>query len=350
MTDVEKIITYNKKFEYGERPNIVTLGEFERFPNPLSGKMRTYMDMLKQELTVQNIPELRYYPWQFYDFQSLFFQKSYFIESLLKQNPTVEEVYRLLRNSVDVTKGQSSLNNIAVRNSLKNRYATDFHEKNKSIHDIFKTEAGTIVLRSTLSNDISYKIQENVISVLGYRGRKHAVAVIQERKDEIISEIIEDITRTYHLIYALNPNAFILEIGITLPKLFQILGNGKNMKVINRCLSDLIDALQYRCKQEDVAYIKGTTVESNCLLHGQKVLYNEITHALAEKLENPIVHLEQCDFENKGLYGMMKQEDMLQLAYAKSYISGYNNSDCNRILEMTLEHKNAFDCYQKTLR
>lgn len=318
---------------------IIAMGEMSRFPNLVTGNVTTYVDLLKQNL--DGI-------FQIYDFQSLFFQKSYFIESLLKQNPKVEEVYRLLRNSVDATKEQSLFTNIAVRNRLKERYPISNTEK--SLHDIFKTSYGTIVLRSSLSNDISYKIQENVLSVLGPKGRKHAATVIHERKDEIITEIVEDIVRTYHLIYALDPNACIIEVGITIPKIFQMLDKMKNMKVINNCLLDMIDALKYASKQENVVYIAGTTVGSNSLSSSQYNLYVEILGALTKKTPYPFEHVVPDElrdsFQYQGLEGMMAQEKNLAKTYGKQYLQTKDKMYSN----LVHEHQLAASCYQKTIK
>ena len=96
----------------GKKPSIISLGEFAGFPNPITGNIKTYADLLKENLTKYIYPCQGFSKDQFYDFQSLFFQKSYFITSVLKQNPTVEELNRLLIHSVETTKNQSIPNNI----------------------------------------------------------------------------------------------------------------------------------------------------------------------------------------------------------------------------------------------
>lgn len=318
---------------------IIAVGEMAGFPSPITGRKITYVDWLRYKLDGY---------FQIYDFQSLFFQKSYFIESLLKQNPSVEEVYRLLQNSVDATKEQSSFTNLAVRNRLKERYPVSHAEE--SVHNLFKLRSGTVVLRSSLSNDISYKIQENVLSVLGPKGRKHAVSVIRERKDEIITEMIEDIVRTYHLIYALNPNACIIEVGIAIPKLFKLLGSNQNMKEINTCLCDFIDALKATLKQEDVAYITGTTVENNSLSSGQYKLASEIISTLTKKSPYRLEHLVSDEvkdlFQYRGLEGMMEQEENFAKTYGRLYLQTKDKMYSN----LVHEHQLAASCYQKTIK
>lgn len=349
--EIESIIT--NYISQDKKITVMALGEFAGFPNPVNGKITTYLDELKKNLI--SFESINLYQtlnsFQFYDFQSLFFQKSYFIESLLKQNPTVEEVYRLLYNSVGAAKEQSLIANFAIRDAFKNRYIMNrytMQEENKSIHDIFQTQLGTVVLRSTLSNDISYKIQENVISVLGHKGRKHAVKVIQERKEQIIDEIVDDIVRGYHYIYKLNPSACILEIGIKLPKLFQMKNGNKDMYIINDFLNDIISEVKYCAMKEGVTYISNNTVENNSLSNGQEKLGYEILGAVAEALQNQKMHLEQkeeLNFENQGLLGMMQQEAILQKEYAKSFIETHSEADFNRMVE----HGIACNCYQKTI-
>lgn len=335
----------------GKEATVIALGEMAGFPNPITGKKITYIDLLKQEWKENLYPFNGLSTNHFYDFQSLFFQKSSFIDALLRHNPTVGEVNQLLRNAVDTTKEQSFLNHLAVRNRLKACYSTE--ENPETIHDILKTNQGTIVLRSSLSNDISYKIQENVISVLGSKGRHHAAITIQAHKQEMIEEIIHSIIHNYHLIYALDPSACILEMGITIPKTFNILQYNQDMKIIINCLLDLLDALKYELKAEGVSYITGTTVESNSLLNGQEKLCFEILKVLAEQLPRQIDHYTyetdpKC-FKNQGLIGMMREEENQIQRYEEILRRSEKMFPDYKYQNLINEHQLAKECYQKTI-
>ncbi len=343
MGNINKILEQIKDYyrNLNTQPCVVAMGEMAGFPSPITGKITTYVDLLRNGLSRLSQPEI-------YDFQSLFFQKSYFMESLLIHNPTVAELYRLMRNSVDTTKKQSNLNDMLVRSRLKSRYRDEFTDE-INVHEVLKTGHGTIVIRSSLSNDISYKVQENVLSVLGKKGRTHAASVILEQKDKLISEIIEDIVKVYRLIYALNPNACILEVGIDLPFLFQLCNRNPEMREINRCLLELIEALKSTLTKEGVSYITGKSVESNSLLSGQQKLYYEIVQVLAEKLSSQTIHFASKGtkemFQYQGLKGMMHQEEI----FAKDYFSLYQQTEDLNYYNLYREHMMATSCYQKTI-
>ena len=309
---------------------------------------------------------------QIYDFQSLFFQKSSFIQNVLEQNPTVSDLNSLLRNSVDATRADSLFTKLAVRNAVKKRYS--FAQNDTTIHDILKTNSGTIILRSSLSNDISYKIQENVFSVLGKTERKHAIQVILENKENLKEEIIRDIVANYEAMYTLDPKACILEIGVTLPKLFSYLDFNSDMHQINEFLRNLVADLKDELKVRDIPYITGTAVESTSLGKGQERIYYEIIQALAEQLPKEKTHIvTPKPMEQKGLIGMMEYETKNVEMYRKKAFAEidkqidlwemYEESKekqmkqesskysmlSDQYFHMSKEHLRAKNCYQKIL-
>ena len=322
-----------------KNPVMIAFGELAGFPNPITGNITTYMDLLRDGLPLHQIMNA-----DIYDFQSLFFQKANFIQNVLEHNLSLEEIYCLLRHAVDATKEDSKLTDLWVRDSVKNRYPT--LESKTTISDILRTNKGTIVLRSSLSNDVSYKIQENVLSVLGKNGRKHAVAVICDNGDQIIEEVVHDICENYNTIYALDPYAQIIEIGVELPKLFQLLNGNSNMKAINRFLKELVGTLKEELNVRNIPYITGRTIESTTFTNGQKKIYQEIVQTLAERLPLECKHdsLPRI-FHAKGLQGMLnieskKMDDMI----LKS-----RHSEENLDWHLYNEHKRAAKAIQKTI-
>ncbi len=343
-----------------KKSNIIALGELTGFINPFNGQKVNYIDKLVDLLTSISLFQKSFVdPTQFYDFQSLIFRDSNFIESLLINNPTSEEVYRLMSNSVDVIKEQSFLDNITINHNIKQRYISEYNHymsnychykmnyKNKKIHDIFKTSHGTIVLNSSLKSDITYKLSKHIFSILGNNKKGYAVDIIHERKDEIIKDIIEKKKKIYYLIYKLNPRSCILEIGCSFQKIEQIKKFNKDACIIYEFLVDLIEELKVEMKKADVAYITGNNNKST--FHRQMNICDEILSVLVEKLDNPLLHLGyesfQIDFTNEGLYGMMKQEEDLKNKYMQYYLKTQTDSD----LKKMNEHRNAHECYQKTI-
>lgn len=328
-----------------KNPSCIAMAEMAGFPNPITGSTTTYVDLLKKGFHDHHLSTK-----QIYDFQSLFFQKATFIQSVLEQNPTVDDLNQLLSNSIDATR-KDLFTKLTVRNAVKDRYPKEYDDT--SIHSIFKANSGTIVLRSSLSNDISYKIQENVFSVLGKKGRKHAVQVILDKKETLKSEIIRDICKNYDTIYTLDPRACILEIGVTLPKIFAALDFNPDMHEINNFLRSLVADLKDELKLRDIPYITGNTVESTSLGKGQERIYYEIIQALAQQLPKEKTHIVvPKQMEQNGLIGMMECEsDQMEFYREMVKWESYNK---NHELEKQYsnlqdEHCRALNCYQKIL-
>ena len=323
--------------ETGNNPVVIAMAEMAGFPNPITGNITTYMDLLKKGFLNHQLSTR-----QFYDFQSLFFQKASFIQNLLKHNLTVAETYRLFYHSVEATK-KDLLTNLTVRDSLKKRYPDSFNDT--SIREILHTGKGTVVLRSSLSNDISYKLQENVISVLGKKGRKHAVAVLEERGHVIIDEVISDICKNYDTIYALNPYALIMEIGIEQPKIFQMLDGNVDMKIINSYLDILIKKLKEELAIRNIPYITGSSVESTTLANGQKKIYEAIVQTLAERLPKEEAHESTiAEFDEERLFGILAYEGLQSQTIINDIIhEGHDNWNLYH------EHKYAERAIQKTI-
>ena len=284
-----------------EQPCIIAFGEITAKPTPITANLVTYTDIIKLEFSKAFYPNPGFAVDCVYDFQSYFFQDSNFIKALFQNNPTVEEINLLLKNAVDLT--QTRFPNDLLKGKLKERYFCKEKDSKKSIHDILKTNQGAIVLKSSLSHDISYKINKDINSVWKKKDIHQVANIIKENKNALIQEIIADIININHYIYFLNPEACILEIGLDIPKLFQSESGDSEIEIIRNWLFTLNVHLKRALCKEDIAYITGYS--SNNMKRKQMIIAQEIIKALANKLPNQMMHLVsksiQQEFTNQGL-------------------------------------------------
>lgn len=239
-------------FLFGESSvSLMAMGEMVGFPSPLTGRLpkQNYLDCLKEHFLNLGIP------CNAYNFQSLFFQKSHFIQHMLEVNPTLEALKVLLACSVDVTKERNWLAKIGVRNTVKELYTLEENDRNIHLQDLFNVP-NFFFFRASMSQDLMFACQENLYSVFS---KKHCEKVIALLKDsKLITTLTDHIKRNYETILSYQPQALIFEMGATLPQSYLF----SYQKELEKYFEIYIEAVRRGAERYGVSYIEGSTIES----------------------------------------------------------------------------------------
>lgn len=299
------------------------------------------------------------------DMFSMFVNKNWHIDEIIKHNLTLEEIKNMKKASIRVNR-QDFFNKLFLPKSLENLDPVNFWDDFNKVANLIKIYENVVMFYQSGSNNLMYEMQASPISsVLNKNMRQRALELMKD--DKTIKKVISGMDRNINNSLSVNNSIELYVLSLYVPKLFSTLSKySDEFKIMVDFIYRFNDAVDDLASSNMVDYIDITSVGNYCAKFGMDFHCTKKGHEHLAKLvlnsmdENhkEILHIpdRNLEIDNKGLDGMIEDalnrlsayEAALKTGnYENTILSGFTDSDqeslCNSLIN---EHKNEIEVYK----
>lgn len=349
------------KLKRFENKKILMVGGNESIGVPCSvlGKNKKgFMQLLYEELIKEGINI------DVIDLFSMFINKSWNFDEVLKHNLTIEEIKNMQKSAVMVNR-EDFFNRIFISKELEHLSEVKKEDNKKRITDLMKEYEDVLMIYQSGSNNLMYQMQANPLgAVLDINMRNRALSLMQDK--QTLNNVISNMDKNLNNILSINNNIELFVLSLYVPKLFSMLSKrNDNFKTMVEFIEEFNFKVKSLAYNYGVNYVDITPISNYCAKGGMDIHCTRKGHELLARImfesikeSNKIKHVieNEFDYDNKGLNGMI--EDALKRkviyenaltndCYKNTILEKFNDADKRAICESLVnEHQREQKVYE----
>lgn len=299
------------------------------------------------------------------DMFSMFVNKNWHIDEIIKHNLTLEEIKNMKKASIRVNR-QDFFNKLFLPKNLEDLDPVKFLDGFNRVADLIKTYENVVMFYQSGSNNLMYEMQASPINaVLDKNMRQRALELMKD--DKTIKKVISGMDRNINNLLSVNNSMELYVLSLYVPKLFSSLSkHSDEFKIMVDFIHRFNDAVEALAASNLVNYVGITSVgdycaklgmDFHCTKKGHEHLSELVLNSMSEN-HKEIIHIpnKKLEIDNKGLDGMKEDatrrlsvyEGALKIGnYENTILSRFADSDweglCNSLIN---EHKNEVEVYK----
>ncbi len=297
------------------------------------------------------------------DMFSMFINKNWHIDEILKYNLTIEEIKNIKKASIRLNR-KKFFNKLFLPKSLEDLDKTDFGDDR--ITDLLKTYEKVIMFYQSGSNNLMYEIQASPIeSVFDKKMLERAFESMSG--DKTIKKVISGMDRNINNLLSINNDMELYVLGLYVPKFFRALSkHSDEFKMAIDFINRFNDEVEGLASSNMVNYVDITSVGDYCAKFGMDFHCTRQGHehladlALKSIRDNnkEIIRIpnRKLEINNMGLDGMIEAaerrlsiyENAIKTGnYENTILSSFTDSEREGLCESLIkEHSNEKEVYK----
>jgi len=299
------------------------------------------------------------------DMFSMFVNKNWHIDEVIKHNLTLEQIKNMKKASIRVNR-QDFFNKLFLPKSLEDLDKICFWDKITSIADLIRLYENVVMFYQSGSNNLMYEMQASPINaVLDKNMRQRALLLMKD--DKTIKKVISKMDRNINNLLSVNNSMELYVLSLYVPKLFSMLSkHSDEFKTMVDFIYRFNDAVESLASSNMVDYIDITSVgnycakfgmDFHCTKNGHEHLANLVLNSMGES-HKEILHIpnRKLEIDNKGLDGMIEDASTRLTIYEKAIkdgeygntiLSGFSDSEQESLCKSLInEHKNEVKVFE----
>lgn len=296
---------------------------------------------------------------------SMFINKNWHIDEILKHNLTLEEIKNMKKASIMVNR-KDFFNKIVLPKDLENLDEPLEGDQSKRVSDMIKSYEKVITFYQSGSNNLMYEMQASPItSVLNKDMRNRALDLMSN--NQIIKKVISGMDRNINNFLSINNSMELYVLSLYVPKLFSKLSkHSDEFKIMSDFIERFNDAVESMALSNMVKYVDITSVgdycakfgmDFHCTQEGHEHLANLTLKSIMDGADN-VIHIpnKNLKLDNQGLSGMIidakKRLSVYESArqnndYDNTILCNFNDADKKDLCEFLInEHKNETEVFE----
>lgn len=269
------------------------------------------------------------------DFSSMFINKTWHFDEILKHNLTIEEIKNMRKACIRMHR-ENILGRLYVSKSLEDLDVIKPTDKDRRIVDTIKSYDNVIFFYQTGANDMQYELQANPLnSVVNKQMRARGLRIISDGRtiDAISSRMEKNIDN----ILSTNNNMELYILGLYSPALYNtLLKNSDDFKRVSQFIEQFNDVAQNFAKSYNAQYIDISSVgkycakfglDQHCTRKGHEVLADLAINSIINNKKKTNTSNNSLTTDNKGLDGMIEEASIRAEKYSNAQMTkDYGNT------------------------
>lgn len=318
------------------------------------GFMEIVADYLKEnEITVDMI-----------NMFSMFVNKNWHIDEILKHNLTLEEIKNMKKASIVINR-KDFFNKLFLPKSLENLDKVKKSDDKLHVTDLMKSYENVVTFYQSGSNNLMYEMQASPInSVLDKNMRSRALEEMNDART--INKVISGMDKNINNLLSINNDMELYVLSLYVPKLFSKLSkHNDEFKIMVDFINRFNDSVRDLANSNMVNYIDISSVgeycakfgmDFHCTSKGHEHLARLVLNSMDNNHKGMIIPNRKLEIDNMGLDGMLKEAftrlDSYEKAkqndaYENTILSSFSDSEQKQLCDSLIkEHSNEIEVFK----